>query len=137
MNRKKCAEVLAMVETHGAVMRAYSQGAKVQVQTFAGEGMWYDTEPPMFSIESGYRVKPAEPALDIPWDRIPENYICAAMDKSGMGYLYTKPPKLNELSDVWVSLSTPCATLPLLNLNPRNVPWDKTLTYRPGFEPKE
>jgi hypothetical protein len=124
-----------MVAKHGAVMQAYSEGAEVQVRYPKRE--WGDSSSPDFRVDHEYRVKPAEPALDIPWDLLEEHLICAAMDKSRAVYLYAKTPKCYPSGTNWGSDCPTFIRLPLKNLNPRNVPWDKTLTYRPGFEPKD
>jgi hypothetical protein len=135
MNRQKCAELLEMVEKHGPVMRAFSEGAEVQVH-YPRSG-WGNTPSPDFLLDREYRVKPAEPALDIPWNLLEERFICAAMDLDGVSFLYSST-SISKDSKQWVAHGDiDWLRFPFKNLNPRNVPWNKTITYRPGFEPKE
>lgn len=119
------ADLLQTLKKHGAVIEAFVLGAEVEYKN--RNGNWQTTEVPLFDKYTEYRVKPPEPALEIPWDLLPKEFNYAAMDQDGLTYIFRKEPRF--VGKYW---AFGYQRLPLLNLNPRNVPWEKSLTVRPG-----
>lgn len=120
--------ILKKLEVHGEVIRKFSEGAKVQFKGH-GDSVWKTTDFPIFQPHSKYRIKPEAPPLEIPWELIPSHFKFAAMGKNGRIYLYQKEPQF--MDGCWACGGSNLQPLPLLNLNPRNVPWDQSLTARP------
>ena len=86
-----------------------------------------------------YRQNPdwQPPTLDVPdwfWETTGYDYV--AIDQSGPVYAYKHKPKKVDIS--WNEAVIGLVRLDVLfqyhNFNPHNVPWDKSLTVRPGLE---
>ncbi len=86
-----------------------------------------------------YRQNPdwQAPTLDVPdwfWESTEYNYL--AMDRSGEFHAYKSKPE-KATAGFWAARS-PLGALDLIGFtcefNPHNVPWDKSLTVRPGLE---
>lgn len=65
------------------------------------------------------------------WARIPEEYICAAVDADGRRYRYKRRPRAMNMA--WFNFEA--EYIDTIDLN--GVDWQDTLTWRPGHEPKD
>lgn len=86
-----------------------------------------------------YRQNPdwQPPTLDVPdWFWENTDFNCVAMNQSGAVYAYKHKPK--KVHKSWEEIGTGLVRLDKFfihhNFNPHNIPWDQSLTVRPGFE---
>ena len=78
-----------------------------------------------------YVVFRKEYTLEIPWGILNNEWQYAAKDLNGEVYLFTEEPWMAE--DDWASGCRMCWVSGILNknLDPHNIPWDKSLIKRP------
>ncbi|HEY7867059.1 MAG TPA: hypothetical protein VIC51_13790, partial [Psychromonas sp.] len=74
--------------------------------------------------------KPETKKLNIPWEFIKEEFICAAMDKNGSVYLYEREPSVASYD--WYYAAQCKSVTDSLKIDTTDIYWKESLTFRPG-----
>jgi hypothetical protein len=122
--------ILDQVARHKDVMQAWIDGKPIQFNCGNGWEDFPEDSEPSWLLGSDYRIKPKSP-LQIPWELIDKKYQWAAKSGSGWVYLYTTVPCLGQKA-FRVEGVGQCILLPLVNIDPDDIPWQDSLVKRPA-----
>jgi len=131
------------------VMQAFIDGKKIEWSDKDEPDRWYSSSVPSWNFGfTNFRVA-EEPRIpdSIDWSHVADEYICHAVDENEVGCLFTKTPMEDtscfDSSGVWVYPDDNVECLDSMrshvfsSFKRGNLPWDQSLIYRPGHEPKE
>lgn len=98
--------------------------------------VFVDTDFSGICFELIYRTKPKPvKKLVIPWVLIKDEFICASINKDEELHFFKDTPYIYD--DMW-DIDEGCGVgYPLNDIDTTGIDWETSLTYRPGFEPKE
>jgi hypothetical protein len=101
-------------------------------------GSWLSKYSTHLVLSTTYRGKPAPLVPDsINWDHVAPEYICMARDKDGRALLHSVRVKVDEC--IWrgvecFAYATDAEAF--ASYRQGTFPWEQSLVYRPGYEPK-
>jgi len=111
------------------VFVAYKNGKIIQFYSVASR-QWVDTDSPLFTGSTMYRIRP--PEIKVPWEFINSRYNYFAVDQNGTQYLYQELPSANTLLNYWYSDKGDNHRCDHIFNVPTNILWSDTLIERPN-----
>lgn len=106
------------------IIREKARG-NVEHQSMIG---WVTSTDHAVDFSVVYRVKASKPSIN--WDHVSKKYKYLAMDKDGMGFLYTSPP--NKRTGYWETTEGFYVHATVFeSFNPGNCHWEESLVERP------
>lgn len=105
--------------------------------TNAGRWLGTQTRSPCIDLDGIYRLVRPKPIPDsIDWSVFTDDVVFMARDGDGKVYAYTSLPE--KVYDYWVPKRGSEVKVNNLSSYKRGtLPWDQSLVWRPGYEPKE
>jgi hypothetical protein len=98
---------------------------------YIGGGSWVMVGDDALCKLEAYRIAARPSEMD--WSQISDEWICAATDRSGDSYFFTREPE--KRCSFWGGVRQMRADV-FTAFKPGNMLWNESLIWRPGCEPK-
>ncbi|AGF91054.1 hypothetical protein SXHG_00032 [Synechococcus phage MRHenn-2013a] len=131
---KRTQKLLDQVARFKDVMQAWVDGKPIQYKLGDGWMDFTEYEEPSWLLGYDYRIKPKTP-LQIPWELIDKKYQWAAKSEAGHIFLYSNRPF--KAINRFVADRGYVTSIPLVNINPDDIPWQDSLVKRPADKLEE